>query len=695
MKETHVSVEEPVKTDFEVSALAAGFPLVAEGVKLSIEPGWMSKLGSGLRAGLNLGERPRVRQAGFDINGEALKQGIKIEYADVEIRDKEDRVIKNEDKFCLRVIDLSKEQGEAIRGKYEDKYGKKGAQIALVLQLRGRMKGEADKFHDVVYLVYENEVRWSNRRGLKQAVKKGLSDGLENNEGFYSCKRSNLFKVDEILRQNGVRLGDDEGIESQYQGLFEHREDNYEEALIMIDGREELLSLNTETGLMVLSETIGNQDEQGRVFLENRRQELIAARDLARETGQIVFLEARRITIANGGVSGATADEVEDIIEQTAVDENGRIVTVFKMAEKGQAFTDVEVVKLELQQTLKQEFGLSEKSLGQGMVGREIMVGSVVPVVMGGIHPQAIGRSLDVIMDGVVEEEQVRESVVIWVAGGICPLKPAKDLNVSEAFASEEWIGVEEKILKVPDWEGIDTEVEFDDVDFSDDSGDEPEPVEPMGGRVVREGGKQEVKVDQLSLSSSGESLERVIIGGGRGRGRVVGKPGIHPQVIDGGWEVKERSGNQVVKQSELSDKVVESKEVVAAKTVWQREGGKDSNSQMVVDGLVVQGSERVSEIPFWQMPEWHQVEPPVMSMSAMMDMNFSIPVWPSLETIKNGVELAEGFFSTQNWAFFEWTSDLVSVATALLNIMLGNNLARVRVEVGGDVDRVRAVPMI
>jgi hypothetical protein len=120
-------------------------------------------------------------------------------------------------------------------------------------------------------------------------------------------------------------------------------------------------------------------------------------------------------------------------------------------------------------------------------------------------------------------------------------------------------------------------------------------------------------------------------------------------------------------------EKISEIKERLEPVVVWFRKSNELEKTEETEEKVADE-----KEIPIWEGPDYEAVEVPELEignwMKTMVDLDLRIPVWPGLETIKNGGELVKGFYEEGDWLMFEWNERLVRAVVLFLNIMLSNN---------------------
>jgi len=684
--------------DLQLAAVGDGYPLVEEGVGVRFEDRLRQSLKATDKAGrdyarekgLNFKRLPRLRQSLFEERGgglELMKPMVELDFELTNLRAEEMQVIKSADVYTVRQVKLSEAQREAI----EMEHGRK---VALSLLLRGRVEGEEDRYHDVMFLIYEDEIE-RKLEVMESGVECGLDNKLVQGNGFWILGRNDFEMIDEGLKEAGVSLRQEDKLSSQMKGLYKRANGEYQQKVLLTEFGYELFNVDIKNGEMSLALTGFNDYGLYERIRDGLVESMIKAQ--ASETGVALVEGYGRVTVVSGGLSGATTDETEDILEKTAVDKDGNVWTAFKEAPPGEMFSD--------NQVLQEVRNLENQIMNRIREVRQERSGVLLVEPREQVEVFLSGQSI-ALPEGLVEGGEIKKKTMTVFGWPIGETMTDEVGEIQEIVTGEEsWTESPEIVIsetyssELSGW-WLDDKIEEDwveEVDFS--GGGEDEPVEPElggpGGLILRS--KTEVKQE----SWMEEAIEGEV--GVSGRVSSFKEEGVKEKVGEieevgldftvpamNLRERKQEGGLEEVsyelEQEVIEEEVIESRKV-GKKVVFQTE--LEGEKEMEVNDKV---SERV-EIPKWEV-DWAAMNKEDVPMLAFEDLELSVPVKSGLEVFGDVSELSEGFLRDNNMEMFEYCYGFSCVAIALLYAMLGNKLVRLRVpvEVAGGVVRQQRV---
>ncbi len=682
-------------------AVGEGYPLVEEGVGVRFEDRLRQSLELADKAGkdyaekngLNFKRLPRLRQSLFkerDGGLELMKPMVELGFKNIDLRAEEMQVIKAEDVYTVRQVELSEAQREEIEAKH-------GRKVALSLLLRGRVEGEENRYHDVMFLVYEDEIE----RKLEVAeaeVEWELDNKLAQRNGFWILGRNDFEVIDESLKEVGVSLRQEDKLSNQMKELYKRANGEYQQKVLLTELGYELFNIDIKNGEMSLALTGFSDYELYETIRDGLVRLMVEAQ--TSEIG-VAFIEGyERVTVGSGGLSGATTNETEDILEKTAVDRDGNVWTAFKEAPPGEMFSDdqipQEVRNLENQimsriRERRQERGevLSvEPREWPGMFLGSQSIALVLPEAL--VESGEVEAAVVTVFDWPAVETVTGEAGEIEeIAIGEESWTELSEIVISETYSSElsEWWAEDEMEM---DW--IDKEVDF------SDGGGEDGPVEPElggpGGLALRPKTEakqvsrmEEVIEKEIEVSERADSFKREEVGKEVRETEEVMMINKKKQ-----REKKQEDGLKEEVSYELEQEVTE-EQMVRKKVVYQIEEEEQEAVEMRVE-VDDKVSEEGEKIPEWEI-DLVAVKEEDVPMVVFEDLELSVPVKSGLEVFGDASELAEGFLRDNNMEMLEWMNDYASVVVALLYAMLGNKLVRLRVPVemvGGVVRQQRVI---
>jgi len=678
-----ITEQESIKTADLKLSVWHGYPFMEEGDLLSFESEFKENLIAADKTGREYAEKsglkfrqlPRLSQTAFEEKREGLelmKPKIELIFHNQVLRERELEAIKVEDGYTVRQVDLSEVQKQEIM----DEHGRK---VALGLLLRGRLRGEESRYHDVMFLIYEDELA-EEAAVARQWMEVNFRERLREGDGFWMIEGNNLKAIDEVLRVSGARLREEDKLSVQIEGLYKKRDGLYKEKILLTDRDYELFYVRG--GELVMGMTVFNKSKEfGFKYYEQRKRGLVEGmrRAQASEAG-VHFFEPERFTIGNGGLSGPTTNEAEDILEQTAVDKDGNVQTAFEMAPPDEMFSEDQLPEVvdRLRNRIMGEIGelnesWSAKPEEWAMVFSGFSLGGLI--LAGAVENI---REIEV-SPGLVRSWPMVETTTVENLG------PEGGSDVSGLMTEGDWVkpvGVAGEMTKVylsepEEWWAIDVvEDSWDEeIDWSDDGGDGegprlPEVPKPGGGLVFkpelveqeneREVSISEMKAERVDSKSSGKNLEIK---------EVV--------AIVEGEEVKREL---VLKEREEKDVSLKGSGVD-----WQAESlGEEKiiyQSQMIeqesVNGEGLKEDEEVPRLD-WIWEPMGETDVPMLSME---EMEWSMTM-PMLNVVEGGVEGGEEAFEERNWSRFEFLVEFSEVATAILLAMVNTFWEQPRVMV-------------
>jgi len=654
---------EPRVVDLQL-AVGDGYPLVEEGVGVRFEDRLRQSLKAADKTGKDYARKerlifrrlPRLRQIKFEERDgvlELMKPMVKLDFENIDLRAEEMQVIKAEDVYTARQVKLSEEQKRVIEAEH-------GRKVALSLLLRGRVEGEEERYHDVMFLIYEDEVE-RKIEAMEVEVGRELDNKLAQGNGFWILGRNDFEVIDEGLKEAGVSLRQEDKLSNQMKGLYKRAKGEYQQKVLLTEFDYELFNVDSKKGEMSLALTGFNDYGLYEKIRDDSVRLMIKAQ--ASETGVALAEDYERVTADGGGLSGVTTNETEDILEKTAVDRDGNVWKAFKQAPTGEMFSDDQV--LQEVRNLENQIMNRIKEVRQGR--NEVL--SVEPREW---VEMFLGDQV------IVGSGEIEEKAVIgfdW---------PVVEIMTSEVLEFNEVIMAEEDWIEAPEWAGELTET------YSSQLGEEG---------VTEEAGFEEVESQGLDVEPDDTEPEEP----------EPGDPGglaLRPktEIKQASWleelkeEVEEKEGMMVIKEERLGEKRQEGRlreeasyelgqevteeEVVEERVVYQTEVKEETEAEEETEAG--EGNDRVDEgmeVPEWEV-DWAAMEE--VDVPVWQGLELSVPVSGGLEAIKDGVEVGEMFFAGQNWSMFEYCYDFSCVAVALLYAMLGNKLVRLRVPVEG-----------